>query len=62
MHDFETIIDAAFDDRASIDARTQGAVRDAVEAALHLLERENSASRKRSRGRPGQALGRSTNG
>jgi 2,3,4,5-tetrahydropyridine-2-carboxylate N-succinyltransferase len=38
MHDLETIIDAAFDDRASIDARTQGAVRDAVETAMNLLD------------------------
>ena len=40
MHDLETIIDAAFDDRASIDARTQGAVRDAVETVLALLDCE----------------------
>jgi 2,3,4,5-tetrahydropyridine-2,6-dicarboxylate N-succinyltransferase len=38
MHDLETIIDAAFEDRASIDARTQGAVRDAVETVLALLD------------------------
>src|SRR3984893_14697779 len=38
MHDLETIIDATFEDRASIDARTQGAVRDAVETALNLLD------------------------
>ncbi|HXN89074.1 MAG TPA: 2,3,4,5-tetrahydropyridine-2,6-dicarboxylate N-succinyltransferase, partial [Methylocella sp.] len=38
MHDLETIIDAAFDDRASIDARTQGAVREAVEEVLGLLD------------------------
>jgi 2,3,4,5-tetrahydropyridine-2-carboxylate N-succinyltransferase len=38
MHDLQTIIDAAFDDRASIDARTQGSVRDAVETALGLLD------------------------
>ncbi|MGH6850440.1 MAG: 2,3,4,5-tetrahydropyridine-2,6-dicarboxylate N-succinyltransferase [Methylocella sp.] len=38
MHDLETIIDAAFEDRASIDARTQGAVRDAVESVLGLLD------------------------
>jgi 2,3,4,5-tetrahydropyridine-2,6-dicarboxylate N-succinyltransferase len=38
MHGLETIVDAAFDDRANIDVGTQGAVRDAVEAALHLLD------------------------
>ncbi|MGH6834897.1 MAG: 2,3,4,5-tetrahydropyridine-2,6-dicarboxylate N-succinyltransferase [Methylocella sp.] len=38
MHDLETIIDAAFEDSASIDARTQGAVRDAVETVLALLD------------------------
>src|SRR6202158_6141094 len=38
MHDLETIIDAAFDDRANIGVRTQGAVRDAVETALNLLD------------------------
>jgi len=41
MHDLETIIDAAFEDRANVDAGTQGAVRDAVEAALHLLDSGN---------------------
>ncbi|MGH6937065.1 MAG: 2,3,4,5-tetrahydropyridine-2,6-dicarboxylate N-succinyltransferase, partial [Methylocella sp.] len=39
MHDLETIIDAAFEDRANIDASTQGAARDAVESALNLLDR-----------------------
>jgi 2,3,4,5-tetrahydropyridine-2-carboxylate N-succinyltransferase len=38
MHDLETIIDAAFEDRASIDASTQGAVRDVVETVLALLD------------------------
>ena len=38
MHDLEKIIDAAFEDRASIDANTQGEVRDAVETALNLLD------------------------
>jgi 2,3,4,5-tetrahydropyridine-2-carboxylate N-succinyltransferase len=38
MHGLETIIDAAFEDRASIDARTKGEVRDAVETALSLLD------------------------
>jgi 2,3,4,5-tetrahydropyridine-2-carboxylate N-succinyltransferase len=38
MHDLESIIDAAFDDRTSIDATTQGAVRDAVDSALSLLD------------------------
>ncbi|GAA0779590.1 2,3,4,5-tetrahydropyridine-2,6-dicarboxylate N-succinyltransferase [Roseibium denhamense] len=35
----ETTIDAAFDDRASIDTSTTGAVRDAVETTLNLLDR-----------------------
>ena len=34
----ETIIEAAFEDRASVNASTQGDVRKAVEAALHLLD------------------------
>ncbi|WP_036261130.1 2,3,4,5-tetrahydropyridine-2,6-dicarboxylate N-succinyltransferase [Methylocapsa aurea] len=34
----ETIIDAAFEDRAAINAQTQGDIRKAVEAALHLLD------------------------
>ena len=38
MHDLEMIIDAAFEDRANIDASTQGEVRDAVETALALLD------------------------
>jgi 2,3,4,5-tetrahydropyridine-2,6-dicarboxylate N-succinyltransferase len=38
MHDLETVIDAAFEDRANVNASTQGAVRDAVETALGLLD------------------------
>jgi 2,3,4,5-tetrahydropyridine-2,6-dicarboxylate N-succinyltransferase len=38
MDDLETIIDAAFGDRANVDTRTQGEVREAVEAALQLLD------------------------
>ncbi|MGC2221057.1 MAG: 2,3,4,5-tetrahydropyridine-2,6-dicarboxylate N-succinyltransferase [Methylocella sp.] len=38
MHGLETIVDAAFDDRANIDVGTQGEVRDAVQVALHLLD------------------------
>ena len=38
MHGLETIVDAAYDDHANIDVGTQGEVRDAVEAALHLLD------------------------
>ncbi|PNG25899.1 2,3,4,5-tetrahydropyridine-2,6-dicarboxylate N-succinyltransferase [Methylocella silvestris] len=34
----ETIIEAAFEDRASINAQTQGDVRKAVDAAMHLLD------------------------
>ncbi|WOJ88829.1 2,3,4,5-tetrahydropyridine-2,6-dicarboxylate N-succinyltransferase [Methylocapsa polymorpha] len=34
----ETIIDAAFEDRANVNAQTQGDIRKAVEAALHLLD------------------------
>jgi 2,3,4,5-tetrahydropyridine-2,6-dicarboxylate N-succinyltransferase len=39
MHDLETIIDAAFEDRTSIDASTEGVVQDAVDAVLNLLDR-----------------------
>ena len=38
MDDLETIIDAAFEDRANVDTRTQGKVCEAVEAALQLLD------------------------
>ncbi len=38
MDDLQTIIDTAFEDRANIDAKTQGAVREAVEEALNLLD------------------------
>ncbi len=34
----ETIIDAAFEDRANINAQTHGDIRRAVEATLHLLD------------------------
>ena len=34
----ETIIDAAFEDRANVNAATQGDIRKAVDAALHLLD------------------------
>jgi 2,3,4,5-tetrahydropyridine-2-carboxylate N-succinyltransferase len=34
----ETIVDAAFEDRANINADTKGDIRKAVEAALHLLD------------------------
>ena len=34
----ETIIDAAFEDRANVNAGTQGDIRKAVDAALHLLD------------------------
>ncbi len=36
--DLETIIDAAFEDRANVTAQTQGEVREAVEEALGLLD------------------------
>lgn len=35
----ETIIEAAFEDRDSIDTRTKGEIRDAVETSLNLLDR-----------------------
>src|SRR5271157_265751 len=37
-HALATIIDAAFEDRANITPKTSGDVRQAVEAALHLLD------------------------
>jgi 2,3,4,5-tetrahydropyridine-2,6-dicarboxylate N-succinyltransferase len=37
-HALETIIDAAFEDRANITPQTTGDVRQAVESALHLLD------------------------
>ncbi len=36
--ELQQIIDAAFDDRANVDAKTQGEIRDAVEEALGLLD------------------------
>jgi 2,3,4,5-tetrahydropyridine-2,6-dicarboxylate N-succinyltransferase len=38
MQDLERIINAAFEDRATIDTKTQGAVRDAVETVLSQLD------------------------
>lgn len=38
MPDLETIIDSAYEDRANITPRTQGEIREAVEAALQLLD------------------------
>ena len=38
MQDLESIIDAAFEDRASVDIRTQGEVREAVDEVLRLLD------------------------
>jgi 2,3,4,5-tetrahydropyridine-2,6-dicarboxylate N-succinyltransferase len=38
MQDLEGIIDAAFEDRATIDTKTQGAVRDAIETVLSQLD------------------------
>jgi 2,3,4,5-tetrahydropyridine-2-carboxylate N-succinyltransferase len=37
-HALATIIDAAFEDRANINPKTNGDIRQAVEAALHLLD------------------------
>ena len=37
-HALETIINAAFEDRANITPKTRGEVRDAVETALHMLD------------------------
>ena len=39
-------IDAAFEDRAGVNASTRGAVRDAVDAALDLLESREGAGRR----------------
>ena len=38
MDDLQTIVDTAFEDRANVDAKTQGDVREAVEEALNLLD------------------------
>ena len=62
MHDLETIIDAAFEDRANVDPQTQGEVREAVEAALPLLERGKLRVAEKIEGASGPAPGRSTNG
>lgn len=37
-HALETIINAAFEDRANITPKTTGEVRDAVNTALHMLD------------------------
>jgi 2,3,4,5-tetrahydropyridine-2-carboxylate N-succinyltransferase len=38
MHALQTIIEAAFEDRANINAGTQGEIREAVKATLNLLD------------------------
>lgn len=38
MQNLQTIIDAAFEDRANVNAKTQGEVRDAVDATMNLLD------------------------
>ena len=41
----QTLIDDAFEDRAKINPQTKGEVRDAVEAALELLDSRQGAGR-----------------
>ena len=53
MDDLETIIDAAFEDRANVDTRTQGEVREAVEAALQLLDTGKLRVAEKIEGAPG---------
>lgn len=50
--DLEATIDAAFEDRASVDASTGGAVREAVDHALTLLDR--GEARVATRGQDGE--------
>jgi 2,3,4,5-tetrahydropyridine-2,6-dicarboxylate N-succinyltransferase len=38
LHELETIINAAFEDRNNVNASTKGQIRDAVNEALHLLD------------------------
>ncbi len=52
MSDLQTTIDTAFDDRDTISASTTGAVRDAVEQALKLLD--SGEARVAERGADGQ--------
>ena len=51
MSDLAATIDAAWEDRASLNAQTKGAVRDAVEDALDAA-RLGQAARRRTRSRP----------
>jgi 2,3,4,5-tetrahydropyridine-2-carboxylate N-succinyltransferase len=54
MPGLETIIDAAFENRASIDANTMGEIRGAVEAALDLLDSGKARVAEKIEGVPGR--------
>ena len=52
--DLETIIDAAFEDRANVGVGTKGEIRDAVDEALDLLDSRQGARRREGAGRDGR--------
>ncbi len=58
----QSLIDQAFEDRAAIDARTRGDVRDAVEKALTLLDSGEARVAEKSQTRWAPGRGKSTNG
>ena len=61
--DLEKIIEAAFEDRANVNASTQGEIREAVETRASCSSiPANCGSPKRSRAESGQSPGRSING
>jgi 2,3,4,5-tetrahydropyridine-2-carboxylate N-succinyltransferase len=58
-HALETIINAAFEDRANIGPDTKGDIRHAVESALHLLDQGKLRVAEKV---PGKTPGRSISG
>ena len=58
----QTSIEKAFEERAKITPQTKGEVREAVEAALDLLDRGKARVAEKLPARPGRIPGRSTSG
>ena len=58
----QTLIDDAFGDRAKINPQTTGDVRDAVDAALDLLDAGKARVAEKIPGATGPIPGRSTSG
>ena len=58
----QTLIEQAYEDRATINARTSGDVRDAVDRALGLLDGGKARVAEKIPGARGRIPGRSTSG